>query len=416
MHCHFPRNTNKLQKKEIISSRYILKNTFIKSTDFFQTLGWAFYLACSWTWCIGMFLPVILIRDYGPWGWLVFAIPNILGATVMGYLKFNSNDLVEKHKTACTIFSIVTILFQIYFIGWISTIVSNGFIITVVTVLLLLCAICSRISNNQLLSAFIIWTISIICFISVFNLIPIEKINLFKNGLLTQGTNALLYLTPICFFGFSLCPYLDLTFHKARLSNTTLNSKIAFTIGFCFLFLILILFTFFYAQPMAYVINKTPYLLKDQNKIPMAYIYVIVFHMIIQAGFTTILHLSFIFQKIKKINLTYLSLTILSMLIYIVPTILNEQSTFLGISINEIIYRAFMAFYSLIAPVYVFLFMASKNILLNKRNLLIYSGIVLTALPFYAIAFLGTKWNLEILSLIGLSIVLLSKVFIKSNG
>ncbi|HTL30770.1 MAG TPA: hypothetical protein VL282_16180, partial [Tepidisphaeraceae bacterium] len=36
-------------------------------------IGWAIYLGMSWTWCIGMFLPVLLVRDYGFWGWLVFA-------------------------------------------------------------------------------------------------------------------------------------------------------------------------------------------------------------------------------------------------------------------------------------------------------------------------------------------------------
>lgn len=26
---------------------------------------WALFLASSWTWCIGMFLPVLLMRDAG---------------------------------------------------------------------------------------------------------------------------------------------------------------------------------------------------------------------------------------------------------------------------------------------------------------------------------------------------------------
>ena len=32
-------------------------------STFLNTIGWGAYLACSWTWCIGMFLPVLLIRD-----------------------------------------------------------------------------------------------------------------------------------------------------------------------------------------------------------------------------------------------------------------------------------------------------------------------------------------------------------------
>ena len=30
------------------------------------SFSWAIYLGMSWTWCIGMFLPVLLIRDFGP--------------------------------------------------------------------------------------------------------------------------------------------------------------------------------------------------------------------------------------------------------------------------------------------------------------------------------------------------------------
>ena len=32
-------------------------------------LGLAIYLGISWTWCIGMFLPVLLGADYGFWAW-----------------------------------------------------------------------------------------------------------------------------------------------------------------------------------------------------------------------------------------------------------------------------------------------------------------------------------------------------------
>src|ERR1051325_4731620 len=48
--------------------------------------GWAIYLGMSWTWCIGMFLPVLLVRDYGVWASVVFAVPNVLGAAAMGWV------------------------------------------------------------------------------------------------------------------------------------------------------------------------------------------------------------------------------------------------------------------------------------------------------------------------------------------
>src|SRR6266404_3216610 len=55
-------------------------------------LGWAVFLAVSWTWCIGMFLPVLLVRDYGLWGWIVFAVPNMIGAAAMGWVMHRVKD------------------------------------------------------------------------------------------------------------------------------------------------------------------------------------------------------------------------------------------------------------------------------------------------------------------------------------
>lgn len=385
-----------------------------------RILGWAFYLASSWTWCIGMFLPVLLIRDYGVYGWVVFAVPNVLGACAMAYVLIKpgtSIEIVEKHKTSCIVFSVVTILFQIYFIGWISTVVSATFMIIIGIILFVIYIGGLTIERNQLFSAFIVCILSLLCFILTFYFVPVEKIDLFKDTI--TNTNALLYLAPVCVFGFLLCPYLDLTFHKARQSNTLLNSKIAFTIGFCLIFLLMILFTFFYARPLANIIEGVPYFLKDQNQLPLIYIYLVVFHILIQAGFTIILHFRSILPMIKNNNRVSLCLSILSIIFFILPIIFNKNQTFLDLTINEIIYRSFMAFYSLIAPVYVFLFVISKdsrNTSLSKNNLLIFITVILFALPFYAIAFLGAKWNLEILLLIGLAIVLYSKRLVKSKN
>src|SRR5438105_14859391 len=83
---------------------------------------WAIFLACSWTWCIGMFLPVLLVRDYGVWGWIVFAIPNILGAAAMGWVirsPEQSRSIVAVHQPAIVIFSTVTAAFQVFFAAWI---------------------------------------------------------------------------------------------------------------------------------------------------------------------------------------------------------------------------------------------------------------------------------------------------------
>src|SRR6266853_1095528 len=83
--------------------------------------SWAAYLACSWTWCIGMFLPVLLIRDFGCWGYAAFAVPNVLGAAGMGWVLRRSGSsaaITRRHRSATATFSLVTQAFQIFFLFW----------------------------------------------------------------------------------------------------------------------------------------------------------------------------------------------------------------------------------------------------------------------------------------------------------
>ncbi len=69
-----------------------------------------------------MFLPVLLIRDYGPWAWVVFAVPNVVGAAAMGWTipsASHSVTMVQKHRGMMVAFSFITACFQIFFAMWI---------------------------------------------------------------------------------------------------------------------------------------------------------------------------------------------------------------------------------------------------------------------------------------------------------
>src|ERR1044071_797833 len=91
-------------------------------SSFLPSLLWSVFLACSWTWCIGMFLPVLLVRDYGVWGWIVFAIPNVLGAAAVGWVirsPEQSRRIVAAHRMPMLAFSLVTSAFQWFFALWI---------------------------------------------------------------------------------------------------------------------------------------------------------------------------------------------------------------------------------------------------------------------------------------------------------
>src|SRR4029078_4524317 len=86
-----------------------------------QAFSWAVFLGMSWTWCIGMFLPVLLVRDYGPWAWGAFAIPHVVGAAAMGWVLSTgaSDDIARNHSFWVKAFSWVTAAFQIFFAFWI---------------------------------------------------------------------------------------------------------------------------------------------------------------------------------------------------------------------------------------------------------------------------------------------------------
>ncbi len=381
--------------------------------NIFQIVGWASFLACSWTWCIGMFLPVILMRDYGPLSWLMFAVPNVIGAAGMGYLikrQEDSLEIVNRNKLACTTFSIVTILFQIYFLGWISIFTPKNLTTLICVGLILLYFLTIK---SEGFGAIFVWLFSLLCILSALYFVPLEEFRFFEFVNLVKDKGALLSLTPICTFGFLLCPYLDLTFHKVRQSNNHHDSKIIFTLGFAVMFLVMILFTFVYSEPFNSIISGLPLV---RNNIPDLFVYAILLHIFIQAGFTSIIHITSL-QSIQRNKVILPALLISAIIIYILPKMLNGIHSILDIDLNEIIYRSFMAFYALIAPSYIFYFIFpknEKNAPLNKHNLIIWIAVILLALPFYAIGFLGIKWHLEFLSLIGLTIILGARKFIKA--
>ena len=90
------------------------------------SLLWGLYCACSWTWCIGMFLPVLLIERFGWKGFLAFAIPNILGCSAMGFFRRRHQPTLMAHARMLTLFSLTTIAYQVFFATWlVSELVMN---------------------------------------------------------------------------------------------------------------------------------------------------------------------------------------------------------------------------------------------------------------------------------------------------
>jgi hypothetical protein len=310
----------------------------------------AAYVACSWTWCIGMFLPVILMRDYGPWSFAVFAIPNILGSALMGTLLMQpgaSKSLMVRHIAAVRLFSMVTLAFQWFFAIWLLMGVGIGLEGLVVVVAVFgMSAI--PIANAHRI-AIVLWCASIACaiwwFASATPTMP------WQATLPSARPSALFYLAPICTFGFALSPYLDGTFHLALQRLPGWRGSIAFLVGFGILFLAMIAFTFFYAPSIIDVASKRGATLGPQ----WATLPVIV-HLAMQLGFTMAVH----FKERVELSLDDPNFAgSLPQDSTVGPTlgiILGAAAFFFSkhgyadLSLTETIYRLFMSFYALLFP------------------------------------------------------------------
>src|SRR5688500_18106858 len=188
-----------------------------------------------------MFLPVLLVRDYGVWGWVVFAVPNVVGAAAMGWVLRTadvSRALVERHRVACVAFSFVTAAFQWYFAAWLL----RPLVLPIVAAVAILFVLLTRAPRADRAVALVVFIGSLLAFGILlesgghFTEVP-EAVRP-----LQRSSTELFPLALVCLFGFLLCPYLDLTFHRTRQSTTSdRGARVAFAGGFGVFFLVMIL-------------------------------------------------------------------------------------------------------------------------------------------------------------------------------
>src|ERR1700722_12862889 len=112
---HHPQGASQAKESTPEQRKHLTSRSPTLDRSRLLALGWAAFVACSWTWCIGMYLPVLMVRDFGPLGWLVFPVPNGVGAAARGWILHRPGaaaNLARRHWAAAACFSIVTILFH----------------------------------------------------------------------------------------------------------------------------------------------------------------------------------------------------------------------------------------------------------------------------------------------------------------
>lgn len=193
-----------------------------------QTIGWGLYLASSWTWCIGMFLPIVLLRWWGWPGFLAFAVPNVIGCSLFGYVlnPDSSVRFMKRFRSWIMVFAAATIAYQMWFLHDLAR-ANNSGVLWVLMVLLALALAGVRAGSRMLPIAWLAWPISVVLFVAM------------GSGSLaslpTTGTLpplSLAWAGPFMALGFLLCPYLDPTFHLALQRSPSRHAFAVFGITF----------------------------------------------------------------------------------------------------------------------------------------------------------------------------------------
>jgi len=206
-----------------------------------RTIGWGLYGAASWTWCIGLFLPTILMQWFGWSGFLLIAIPNVLGATAMGLLLGSPNAsraFCQRHARAIGLFVWATIAFHLLFLSIVAVwIFPEGLLGQWDWVLFPLTALVLGLLLSLAPRRWwpVLGTIAFACGGIVI------AMNCGSGGPVgfsgTRPPIDLVWLAPIFVIGFLICPWLDAPFHRVRQET---NGPVGFLVvgmGFlCMLF------------------------------------------------------------------------------------------------------------------------------------------------------------------------------------
>lgn len=323
-------------------------------TAWLWTLGWSAFLACSWTWCIGMFLPGLLLRDFGPASFLVFALPNVIGAAAFGIVfrkEGSSEAFVATHSEACRAFSFVTLAFQWFFLfRLIMPLQISGspviYAIAGLALLSMLLPTPTRSGAWTLVIAGLVFALSMAC-AGIFTYDHWEAFaSASPKSLLPKGE--LVMLAPVSILGFMLCPALDLTFHQARRQVPGPRGTLGFIIGFGVLFAAMIGFTYVY-MTVGLATSPDPW----EALRPTA----VFVHVMVQLAFTIRLHTAWISERFVPPSDRPQTSPVLAIMVIGVGAAFgaNALAAYAGLDFAEVVYRLFMTFYALIFPTYVWL-------------------------------------------------------------
>lgn len=337
-----------------------------------------------------MFLPVLFVRDYGLAGWFVFTIPNVIGAASMGWVLARpgaSERVVAQHRTACVAFSAVTLAFHAFFLTWLAWRVIP--VEACIAAVVVGCALAGLRRSDRRIDLVLGWIVFAVSVAVLAHGLAHPRVSE-RRGL--KDAMDLIWLAPVCVFGFALCPYLDVTFHRARQLTSGTSGRLAFGIGFGLFFLAMIVLTLLYEGDFVHGNGYGSF-----GDIGLRTW--VATHLAVQCGFTWMVHLRSLPPARRTdapIWIGALLLAVCGGVIVWIEKLAILQLRHSQMLSGEAIYRIFMAFYGLVFPAYVWICMVPIAGFApgpTRRALAVCAAVVVVAAPMFWMAFIvGTMW------------------------
>ncbi|GJL89580.1 MAG: hypothetical protein DHS20C03_32890 [Minwuia thermotolerans] len=240
-----------------------------------RTLPVAFFLACSWFWCIGGFFPVLLQQEFGQVAFLCFMVFNIVGATLFGFVWSNDarQRFHERHRLPAQFFSVLVIGYHCIFMAWLSALLHDP---TPLIAFVGVSVTCTALKQHLNRLAIVLFAVTASLFLFAWTGIDAGAAAMPQSGP-QPFTHQILPLA----LGFLLAPYFDLTFHRAYAASA--NPRLAFLLGFGVLFLALL--------GGMYLATPVFALLLTAGSLTGSGLQAVVAILVLQTGFTTAAHL-----------------------------------------------------------------------------------------------------------------------------
>jgi hypothetical protein len=381
-----------------------------------------------------MFFPVLLIGDFGWWAWLVFALPNVIGATSVGLVLRRPGAAARfaaEHRVAMGWFAAVTVAFQVYAAAWLIRETLGGrpadllpagplrdLSVTLGMTLFFLLVGLFALAPFRLATRVAIGVIAV----------SLTTFALAGLGLgVTPGAGAAFVLppapddtltaalglaavAPVIAAGFLLCPYLDPTINRVRQETAEPAGSYAFAFGFGGPFLLMILGTLAYAG----------FWLRE-GALPL----VIVVHVIVQAAFTAGVHLRALFagallrsSRVRgqgrrttprlvawRVFLAVFVILIMGPLGNAAPDFGNLRP---GYSITRLGYETFMLMYGVVFPLAMWCFAITPGPLRDtspRRRRIAFVAALGFALPLVGVGYVWQTWWLATIGIVGSGVI-----------